>query len=206
MSELLDPEELLEVIGAYQSVCREITERHDGYLASYLGDGVLSLFGYPVAHDDDVQRSVRTALEIIEATRKLNTEIGYEGVVLQTRIGIHTGIVLAGTLEPGSAKLAVVGSTPNIAARLQEIAEPDSVVVSADSQRLVEGYFRWRDLGTIALKGIAEPVHVYRALEESNIRTPFELALKKGLRRLVGREYELAVLRGLYRRACEGTG
>jgi class 3 adenylate cyclase/tetratricopeptide (TPR) repeat protein len=206
MSEVLDPEELLEVISAYQSVCRQIVEEHGGHVAVFLGDGVLALFGYPVAHDDDVQRSVRTGLEVIQATQKINTELDLRSVLVQTRIGIHTGTVVAGMLQPGSDGLTVVGSTPNIAARLQEIAEPDSVAVSADSQRLAEGYFQWRDLGDFTLKGISEPVHVYRALEPSNIRTPFELALQKGLRRLVGRESELDTLRGLYRTAGDGAG
>jgi class 3 adenylate cyclase/predicted ATPase len=204
MSELLDPEELFEIVSAYQSVCREIIEQHDGHVAKYLGDGVLSFFGYPVAHDDDAPRSVRTALEILQATQSLNSSIRHDRVLVQARIGIHTGIVVAGMLEPGSGDLAVVGSTPNIAARLQDVAEPDSVVVSADSQRLAEGYFRWRDLGLFSLKGVAEPVHAYRALEESNIHTPFELALQKGLRRLVGRESELNALRDFYRTACSG--
>ena len=206
MSELLDPEELLEVVSAYQTACRDIIEEHDGHVARYLGDGVLAFFGYPVAHDDDVQRSVRAALEMIQAIQRLNSEIGHEGVLLQTRIGIHTGTVVAGMLEPGFDSLVVVGSAPNIAARLQTLAEPDSVVVSADSQRLAGGYFRWRDLGEFTLKGITGPVHVYRALETSNIRTPFELAIQKGLRPLVGRDAELDMLRRLYRSTCDGTG
>ncbi len=206
MSELLDPEELLEVVTAYQVACRDIVERHEGHVAKYLGDGVLVFFGYPEAHDDDVQRSVRAGLEIVRAMDDLNARVGSEGAVLATRIGIHIGAVVAGMLEPGSGELVVVGSTPNIAARLQDLAESDSVVVSADVQRLAEGYFRWEDMGEFTLKGIASPVHAYRPIEESNIRTPFELALQKGLRPLVGRSSELDTLRHVYDLARAGDG
>lgn len=206
MSERLDPEELLEVVTTYQSACREIVERHEGHVAKYLGDGVLVFFGYPIAHDDDVQRSVRAALEIVQSMDGLNAGIGYQGTLLQTRIGIHTGPVVAGMLEPGTGEFVVVGSTPNIAARLQDIAVPDSVVVSADSQHLAEGYFRWQDMGEFTLKGIAAPVRAYRPLEASNIRTPFEFAIHKGLRPLVGRADELESLRDRYRRARAGAG
>ena len=206
MSEQLDPEELLEVTHAYQTVCREVIERHDGYIGQYLGDGILVYFGYPRAHDDDVQRSVRSALDILRAIERLNAELGHGRPLLRTRIGIHTGPVVAGALVAGSPELVTLGNTPNVAARLQTLAEPDSVLVSAASQRLVEGYFRWSDLGAVTLKGISAPMEVYRPLEESSVQTPFELAIRKGLRRFVGRTAELETLRRLYRAARQGRG
>jgi class 3 adenylate cyclase/tetratricopeptide (TPR) repeat protein len=206
MSEQLDPEELLEVTHAYQAVCREVIERHDGHIGQYQGDGILVYFGYPRAHDDDVQRSVRSALEILRAIEGLNSELGHGRPLLRTRIGIHTGPVVAGALVAGSAELVTLGNTPNVAARLQALAEPDSVLVSAASQRLVEGYFRWSDRGTVTLKGVSAPMEVYRPLEESSVRTAFELAIRQGLRRFFGRRAELEALRRLYRAAREGRG
>jgi class 3 adenylate cyclase/predicted ATPase len=206
MSDLLDPEELLEVVTAYQLTCRDIVQKHEGHVAKYLGDGVLVFFGYPMAHDDDVQRSVRAGLEIVQSMEELNARVGIDAAVLKTRIGIHVGDVVAGMLEPGSGELVVVGSTPNIASRLQDLAEPDSVVVSADVQRLVEGYFHWHELGEFRLRGIGAPMRAYRPLEPSAIRTPFELAIRQGLRPLVGREVELAALGDLWRQTQEGHG
>jgi class 3 adenylate cyclase/tetratricopeptide (TPR) repeat protein len=206
MSEQLDPEELLEVVHAYQTTCREIIDRNDGHIAQYLGDGILVYFGYPQAHDDDVQRSVHSALEILDAIGQLNEELGHEVPLVQTRIGIHTGPVVAGALAAGSNELLAMGNTPNVAARLQDLAEPNSVVVSAASQSLVEGYFRWRELGEFTLKGITDPIRAFEPLEESSVRTPFELAIQKGLRRLAGRTEELESLRELYRAARGGTG
>ena len=206
MSDLLDPEELLEVVTSYQLTCRDIVEKHHGHVAKYLGDGVLVFFGYPMAHDDDVQRSVQAGLEIIQSMESLNARVGSDSAVLKTRIGIHIGDVVAGMLEPGSGELVVVGSTPNIASRLQDLAEADSVVVSADVQRLVEGYFRWEELGEFTLKGIGTPMRAYRPIEASAIRTPFELAIHQGLRPLVGRESELDTLRDLWRAAVAGEG
>src|SRR5712692_1476416 len=156
LSTQLDPEELREVVRAYQQLCAQVISRFDGHLAKYLGDGLLVYFGYPVAHEDDAQRAVHAGLGIGEAMRAsplLNPRLQQP---LQVRIGIHTGLVVAGEMGGGDTRelLAIVGETPNVAARLQEIAVPDTVVISTATYRLIQGYFACRDLGPHTLKGI----------------------------------------------------
>jgi class 3 adenylate cyclase len=175
LSERLDPEDFREVMQAYNEVCAAVIKRFDGYLAKYLGDGLLVYFGYPTAHEDDAQRAVRAGLEIISAiTKQVSSPLAGEHVlrvvgggqgegatarVLQVRIGIHTGLVVAGEVGAGDTResLAIVGETPNLAARLQGLAAPDTVVISAATQRLVEGFFTFRELGVHSLKGYHSP-------------------------------------------------
>jgi len=190
LSEQLDPEELREVVRAYQEVCAEAVDSHDGYIAQYLGDGLLVYFSYPQAHEDDAQRAVRAGLGIVGAIHELpllNTRLQQ---TLQVRIGIHTGLVVRGEMGGGKKRdpMAIVGETPNIASRLQGLAEPNTVVISSATYRLVEGLFECHDLGMHALKGISSPMKVYQVICESGVWSRFEVSATKGLTPLVGRE------------------
>src|SRR3989442_558435 len=155
LSTQLDPEELREVIRAYRETCALAISRFGGYLAKYIGGGLLGYFGYPQAHEDDAQRAVRTALGIVAAMQHPSFPTIQLPRPLQVRIGIHTGLVVAGEMGVGDQPepLAIVGETPNIAARLQGIATPDTVVISAATQRLIVGLFTYQDLGLQELKG-----------------------------------------------------
>src|SRR5215468_3833978 len=139
----LDPEDLREVIRAYQATCAEVIQRFEGHIAQYLGDGLLVYFGYPQAHEDDVHRAVRTGLGMVQATGTLNTQLEQEKAIrLAVRIGIHTGVVVVGEMGGGGRQEHLaLGDTPNIAARLQGLAVPDTVVISETTARLVQGYF-----------------------------------------------------------------
>ncbi len=213
LSQQLDPEELREVILAYQEACAQTIRRFDGYLARYVGDGLLVYFGYPTAHEDDAARAVWAGLGILAALPDLNRHLQQTiGVLrdspLQVRIGIHTGLVIAGDMGGGGFRdpLAIVGETPNIAARLQGLAEPDTVVISATTHRLIEGYFTYRELGAQTLKGISTSVPVYQVLGESGIHSRFEIAITTGLTPLVGRDEEVGLLWQRWWRVKEGTG
>src|SRR2546427_411466 len=156
LSAQLDPEDLREVVRAYQSICAEVIQRFDGYIAQYLGDGLLVYFGYPQAHEDDAQRAVRTGLGMVEALGRLNARLQSEQAVrLAIRVGVHTGLVVMGEMGGGARREHLaVGETPNLAARLQGLAEPDTVVISPATARLIQGYFECRLLGAHTLKGI----------------------------------------------------
>jgi len=157
LSSRLDPEDLRGIIGAYHRCCTELVERNGGFVAKYMGDGVLAYFGYPQAHEHDAECAVRAGLALVEAVPKLKTAAG---VPLQVRVGIATGLVVVGDLigAGASQEQAVVGETPNLAARLQALAEPGAVVISSSTRGLTGGLFEYRDLGTVALKGFAENV------------------------------------------------
>src|SRR4051812_20157346 len=157
LSAQLDPEELREVIRTYQEMCVKAITRFEGHLAKYLGDGLLAYFGYPVANEDSAQRAVRAGLEIVEAIPALPLQHVQLQQPPQARVGIHTGLVVAGEMGSGDYReaLAIVGETPNLAARLQEVAVPDTVVISAATFRLVQGFFACRDLGFHSLKGLS---------------------------------------------------
>jgi TOMM system kinase/cyclase fusion protein len=215
LSERLDPEELREVIRTYQETCTRVIGRFEGHVAQYLGDGLLAYFGYPAAHEDDAQRAVRAGLEIIEVLQSrarqqaANTPLphGRGSDSLQVRIGIHTGLVVVGEMGGGEKREQLaLGDTPNIAARLQGLAEPDSVVVSAATQRLVAGLFECQNLGSQTLKGISTPMAVYRVVGEGAAQSRFEVAIGRGLTPLVGREEELALLRRRWEQTKEGAG
>ncbi|HJY80639.1 MAG TPA: adenylate/guanylate cyclase domain-containing protein, partial [Candidatus Binatia bacterium] len=188
LAEKLDPEDLRQVILAYQQVCAEEIRRFDGYLARYVGDGLLVYFSYPQAHEDDAQRAVRAGLGIVAALPILNTQLqqtveAIHELPLQVRIGIHTGLVVVGDMGGGGYRdpLAIVGETPNVAARVQGIAEPNTVAISAATYRLVQGLFECQDRGRQELKGVSTPVPVYRVLRESEAQSRFEAAVSKGL-------------------------
>jgi class 3 adenylate cyclase/tetratricopeptide (TPR) repeat protein/energy-coupling factor transporter ATP-binding protein EcfA2 len=218
LSERLDPEELREVVRSYQQVSAEVIGRYEGHIAQYLGDGLLVYFGYPVAHEDDAQRAVRAGLEIIAALQKRvpsplagegqgeGAEVS-SGATLKVRLGIHTGLVVVGEMGGGGKREQLaLGETPNIAARLQSLAEPDTVMLSAATQRLVAGLFECQDLGPQTLKGISTPLSLYRVVRESETQSRFEAAVSKGLTPLIGREEELGLLRRRWEQAKISEG
>jgi class 3 adenylate cyclase/predicted ATPase len=204
----LDPEEWREVVRAYQAVCAEVIQRLEGHIAQYLGDGLLVYFGYPQAHEDDAQRAVRTGLGLVEAIGRLNTRLQTEqGVQLAVRVGIHTGLVVVGEMGAGDRREQLaLGETPNLAARLQGLAEPNTVVISPVTYRLIQGYFECQTLGAEFLKGIAQPVEVYRVLHESGAKTRLEAAAATGLTPLVDREEELEFLHARWNQVKDGRG
>ena len=203
LSARMDPEDLREVISAYQKCVAETVQRFGGFVAKYMGDGVLVYFGYPQAHEDDAERAVRAGLELITAVTALKT-----GPSLQTRIGIATGLVVVGDLiGTGSAQeQAVVGETPNLAARLQGIAEPNTVVIAESTWKLLGNLFDLQDLSAPDLKGIASPVRAWAVLRPASIESRFEALHACGLTALVGREEELELLLRRWSKAKTGEG
>jgi TOMM system kinase/cyclase fusion protein len=204
----LDPEDLRDVIRAYQTACATVIERLEGHIAQYLGDGVLVYFGYPQAHEDDARRAVRTGLGIVETLGVLNARLAqHKGVQLAVRIGIHTGLVVVGEIGSGSRQEQLaLGETPNVAARLQGLAAPNTVVISPATFRLVRGYFICQDLGAHPLKGLAVPLQVYRVLGESAAQSRLDTAGATGLTPLVGRDSEVALLLERWTQSQDGTG
>jgi class 3 adenylate cyclase/predicted ATPase len=203
-----DPEEWRDVMGAYYDACAKVIARFDGHIAQYLGDGLLVYFGYPHAHEDDAQRAVRAGLGIIDAVRQLNSALSEKyGVSLAVRIGCHTGLVVVGD-DVGSTGHddMVLGDTPNIAARLQGVAMPNTLVIGPLTRQLVGGLFACESLGTPALKGVAAQLEVHRVLYESTARTRLEALASTGLTPLVGREAELRSLEDVWRNAATGQG
>src|ERR1700688_428412 len=193
LSARLDPEDLRGIIGAYQRCCAVLVERNGGFVAKYMGDGVLAYFGYPRAHEHDAERAVRAGLALVEAVPKLETAAGFP---LQVRVGIATGLVVVGDLiGSGEAQeRGIVGDTPNLAARLQSLAEPNMVVIAEGTRRLLGNLFELEDVGAKDLKGIAGPVRAWAALRASAVESRFEALHTAGLTALVGREEEFEVL------------
>jgi class 3 adenylate cyclase len=203
LSARMDPEDLREVISAYQKCVAETVWRFGGFVAKYMGDGVLAYFGYPEAHEDDAERAVRAALELIGAVTALKALVS-----LQTRVGIATGLVVVGDLV-GSGEAqerAIVGETPNLAARLQAIAKPNSVVIAEGTRKLLGNLFELKDLGPKDLKGIAGPARAWVALRASSVESRFEALHAIGQTELVGREEELEVLLRRWSKAKAGEG
>src|SRR5919109_4369327 len=204
----LDPEEWREVVRAYQETCAKIIQRYEGHIAQYLGDGLLVYFGYPQAHEDDAQRAVRAGLGMVEALEQLNTRLTQErGMQLAVRVGIHTGLVVVGEVGGGTRQEQLaLGETPNLAARLQGIAAPNTLVISAATFPLLGGFFACQPLGTPLLKGLAQPLAVYRVLYESMARSRLEAAGSAGLTPLVGREQEIGLLQERWAQVKDGFG
>jgi class 3 adenylate cyclase/predicted ATPase len=204
LSARLDPEDLREVISAYHRTVAAIVAEFDGLVSRYMGDGVLIYFGYPQAHEDDAERAVRTGLSVIEAVGRHDVK----SVRLQTRVGIATGLAVVGDLigEGGALEQSAVGETPNLAARLQALAEPDMVVIAAATRRLVGDLFEYRDLGAVQLKGFAGKVQAYQVLRASAVESRFEALHSAPLTPLVGREEEIELLLRRWRRAKSGDG
>jgi class 3 adenylate cyclase/tetratricopeptide (TPR) repeat protein len=205
LSAKLDPEDMGRVIRAYQDCCAEVVARWDGHVAKYMGDGVLAYFGWPQAHEDDAERSVRAGLDLVQRVERLTAT---DGAQLGARVGIATGLVMVGDLigEGAAQEEAVVGETPNRAARIQAVAPPGSVVIDLGCQQLVGGLFEYTDLGAQELKGFAGPVQVWRVLGESRAESRFEAMHGQQLTALVGREHEIGLLADRWERAKEGEG
>ena len=205
MSARIDPEDMREVIGSYHRCCTTSIERNGGFVAKYMGDGVLAYFGYPQAHEHDAERAVQAGLAIVEAAPKLVTSAGSP---LHVRVGIATGMVVVGDLiGSGEAQeRGVVGETPNLAARLQAIAELDTVVIAEGTRRLLGNLFELRDLGAKDLKGIAGPARAWAALRPSSAESRFEALHATGLTVLVGREEEFDLLLRRWSKAKGGEG
>ena len=204
LSARIDPEDLREIIGAYHRTVAEVVSEFDGFVSRYMGDGVLIYFGYPQAHEDDAERAVRAGLRAIEAVSLINTK----SVMLQTRVGIATGLVVVGDLigHGAAEERSVVGETPNLAARLQTLAEPNTVVIAAGTRRLVGDLFEYRDLGAIKVRGIAGAVPAWQVLRPSVVVSRFEALRGSTLSPLVGREEEIELLLRRWARAKAGDG
>ena len=203
LSARMDPEDLREVISAYQKCVAATVQRYGGFIAKYMGDGVLVYFGYPQAHEDDAERAVRAGLELVAAVGALKTH-----ATLQTRVGIATGLVVVGDLigSGASQEQAIVGETPNLAARLQGIAEPNNVVIAESTRKLVGNLFELQDLGAQDLKGISGRVQAWGALRPSSVESRFDALHASPLTELVGREEELELLRRRWSKAKTGEG
>ena len=203
LSARMDPEDLREVISAYQKCVAETVRRFGGFVAKFMGDGVLIYFGYPQAHEDDAERAVRAGLELVAAVSDLKTH-----APLQTRVGIATGLVVVGDLigSGASQEQAIVGETPNLAARLQGIAEPNTVVIAESTRKLVGDLFELEDLGAKDLKGIAGPVRAWAALRPLQSKAASRLCTQAALTELVGREEELELLLRRWSKAKTGEG
>src|SRR6266545_673738 len=202
LSQQLDPEDYHGRVVAYQAVCRQAIERYEGHIAQYLGDGVLVYFGYPAAHDEDAVRAVRSGLEIVAAVGQLK-----DTPPLHVRIGIHTGPVMVGEIGAGArTERLALGETPNIAARVQGQAEPNTVVISSATYRLVHGLFTCTAMGPQALKNVAVPLELYRVQGEGTAQSRFEATVQRGLTPLVGRAEELALLQRRWEQAKAGEG
>ena len=203
LSARMDPEDLREVISAYQKCVAETVQRSGGFVAKYMGDGVLVYFGYPQAHEDDAERAVRAGLELVGAVSELKA-----ASPLQTRVGIATGLVVVGDLiGSGEAQeRGIIGETPNLAARLQAIAEPNAVVIAESTRKLLGNLFDLNDVGAQDLKGIGRPVSAWAVLRPASVESRFEALHASGLTELVGREEELNLLLRRWSKAKGGEG
>ena len=202
LSRRLDPEDLRQVNLVYQDACKAAVDGFDGFVARYMGDGILAYFGYPQAHEDDAERAVRAGLGVVDAVSVLDPQPGLQ---LQVRVGIATGLVVAGDIigEGASSERSVVGETPNLAARLQGLASPGSVIIADATRKLVEGRFGLEALEATPVKGFDDPVAAFKVgavLEKSR----FEAATAGRLEKFVGRESELALFLERWRQAREG--
>src|SRR6266498_595800 len=196
LSGQLDPEDWRDVVRAYQLVCTAVIQRYDVHIAQLLGDGLLIYFGYPQAHEDDAHRAVRDGLGIVEAIGTLNTSFAQTtGITLAVRLGIHTGLVVVGEMGgAGRQEQLALGEVPNVASRIQGLAEPNTLVISAATYRLVQGYFECQDLGAQLLRGVTESMRIYQVLSESGATGRLDAVQPRGLTPLVGRESEVALL------------
>jgi class 3 adenylate cyclase len=203
LSARMDPEDLREIISAYQKCVADIVQRFGGFVAKYMGDGVLVYFGYPQAHEDDTERAIRAGLELIQAVGGLKSH-----TPLQTRVGIATGLVVVGDLigSGDAQERGIVGETPNLAARLQGVAEPNTVVIAEPTRKLLGNLFELEDLGTRDLKGLSGPVRAWAALRPSAVESRFEALHVSGVTELVGREEEIELLLRRWAKAKTGEG
>ena len=205
LSTQLDPEEQRDVVSAFQACCASEIKRLDGFVAQYLGDGVLAYFGYPAAHEDDAERAVRAGLAILDAVR---AQKSVPGVVLGARIGVASGVVVIGDLvrENVTQENAAIGETTNLAARLQSLADPNTLVISPETHRQVGALFEYHDLGQQTLKGFPKPLHVRQVVGPSELENRFEALHPSGSSPLVGREEELELLLRRWGQAKQSEG
>jgi predicted ATPase/class 3 adenylate cyclase len=203
-SAMLDPEDMRQAIEAYQNGISEIIEERHG-IARYVGDGVFAYFGYPEAQEDEAEQAVRAGLALIETVPKIKTNVD---ATLQVRVGIATGTVIVGDnpSDQGIGVQDVIGDTPNLAARLQTLAEPGTVLICANTYRLIEGYFECRDVGPLTIKGWSEPVQAWQVLAPSGVESRFQARHRTELPSLIGREEEIALLSNRWRHAVQGEG
>ena len=203
-----DREARLAVVRDYQAMCTEVVQRFDGHLAQSQGERLLVYFGYPRAHEDDARRAVLTGLGMVEGMVALNRHRQHGNAMrLAVQVGIHTGVELMGAVGRSDQRASlVVGETPTIAAGLQHLAEPDTVVISPATWRLVEGYFVCEALGAHLLEDFSEPLTVYRVLQESTAHTRLEVAITRGLTPFVGREHEVGLLHECWAAGHRGAG
>jgi class 3 adenylate cyclase/predicted ATPase len=207
LAEPLDPEVLLEVVPDYQALCGEIVQQFAGHIAEYQGDRLVVYFGFPRAHEDDARRAVHTGLAMVERMAELNTHLKRDaGTRLAVRVGIHTGVVVVGAMGPDERPQLALGDTPTIAAQVQGLATPDTVIVSQTTLRLVEGCFDYQALGSHILDVVPEPLAVYQILQERIPQSPFELVVSKRFTPLVGREHEVGLLQERWTRAKDWLG
>jgi len=206
LAETLDPEDLREITAAYHVACDAAITRHDGHIAQYLGDGILVYFGYPAAHDDDARRAVRAALGIISGVAAVSARIEKQrGIRLAVRVGVHTGPVVVGEVGSGERRERLaLGKTPNLAARIQGLAEPGSVVISGDTWRIAQGFFDFASLGSHEIKGLSGLVELHQVLGETTADSRLDVARRVGLAPLMGREQELARIEAQWRRVSSG--
>ena len=204
LSARFDPEDLREIVGVYHRCVADTVARFDGFVAKYMGDGVLVYFGYPAAHEDDAERAVRAGLDVVDAVARLDVK----SVTLQARVGIATGLVVVGDLigEGSAQEQSVVGETPNLAARLQALAGAGAVVIAAGTHRLVGNLSEYRDLGAIEVKGLAAPVPAWQVLCPSAVESRFEALRGSAMSRLIGRDEEIELLLRRWERAKAGDG
>ncbi len=206
LSQMLDPEDLRDISRMYQHTCKDSIEQYEGFVARYMGDGLLAYFGYPKAHEDDAERAIHAGLEIIKAIADLNNSLGKE-VKLAVRIGVATGLVVVGDLigEGASEESPVVGQTPNLAARLQGLAKENTIVISPQTYKLAGESFECQDLGSHKLKGFTDPVNVWEVTNPAKA-SRFDTRRRKGLTPLVGREEEIKLLLRRWEQLNEGEG
>ena len=204
----LDPEDYRAVVRAYQQTCAAAIQPFEGHIAQYLGDGLLVYFGYPQAHEDEALRAVRAGLGILDAMQALRAQLVHDkGLRVAIRLGIHTGLVVVGAMGGGDRQEQLaLGETPNVAARLQGLAVPDTLVLSAATYRLVQGYFVCQDLGLYTVKGVDQPIAAYQVLQESVAQSRLDVAVTRGLTPLVGREEEVGLLLRRRAQSQEGLG
>jgi class 3 adenylate cyclase/tetratricopeptide (TPR) repeat protein len=206
LGQRLDSEDFRDIVRRYYDATRTVTDRWGGHVATYMGDGLLVYFGYPQAREDDAERAVRAGLEVVEALPAFNEELEAErGVRLAVRVGIHTGMVVVGELGRHGDNVAL-GDTMNQAARIEAAAEPDTVVCSSATLRLVSGIFVTRDLGARELKGIDRSMHLHQVVRPSGMRSRLDAAAASGLTPLVGRQQELGLLEDRWQQVTEGRG
>ena len=208
LSEKLDPEDFRRILHVYQDTCVYAVNKYEGHLAQYLGDGVLIYFGYPGAHKDDSQRAIRCGLEILSELESLNKlQSQFKEINLAVRIGIHTGLVVVGEISRDKmhGRLAL-GNTPNIAARLQALADTNSIVISSVTFRLVREFFECQPLGTFSLKGVSHKMNIFKVVNEIEISDSFKTYHSPGITSFVGRENEIQQLLKIWNRVKTAQG